>query len=363
MRSKLFLAFTLALAFPLAACGGGGDGDGDDVILTPDANTGGDPDAPPASACNPVEQQGCESGEKCAYVFDSFPDLGRTACAPAGEGALNDACTRDETSGVDDCGVGLQCLSGFCREICSSAPDSCTTDYACSRYSAYFGDNENVGVCDPRCNPVDGTRDHDDAANCGSENTEEPELGCYGVSDGPFTCSPAGDPMKTHGDDARDENGDLYINACAPGHLVGFVNTHDDPTPICRSTCSPVETHDAATAGAGGEDPYSCGNLGAIGNECRFWWWFEENPTVEKNYVGQCWNYDEWLYDSDNDMTPDAPWPSCTELSNTDTDGNMTPDHLEWGCGPFPARLVGNGKVTFPRPVVKQEPPALKRAW
>jgi hypothetical protein len=363
MRSKLFLAFTLALAIPLAACGGDDDG-GDDTISVADSGVG-NPDAPDTpQACNPVEGTGCEAGEKCAYVFDSFPDLGRTACAPEGDKVLNDACTRDETSGVDDCAAGLQCLSGFCREICSSAPDSCTTDYACSRYSAYFGDNENVGVCDPRCNPVTGTRDFDDAANCGSVSTEEPELGCYGVSDRPFTCSPAGDPMKTHGDDARDENGNLFINACAPGHLVGFVNTHLDNTPICRSTCSPVETHSGATDEPGGATPYACGELGAINNECRFWWWFEDNPSVERNYIGQCWNYLEWEYDSTGDMEVDTPWPSCTTLANTDTDGNDAPDHLEWGCGPYPASLFGNAKASFQRAAVVQEGPALlKKAW
>lgn len=352
MRSKLFLAFTLALAIPLAACGGDDDGGDDTITVGPDANTTPTPDAPDnTSACNPVEQTGCETDEKCAFVFDSFPNLGRTACAPAGTGALNDACTRDENTGVDDCGLGLQCLSGACREICSSAPDSCTTDYACSRYSAYFTDNDNVGVCDPTCNPIDQTRDYDSAELCGSANVNEPDRGCYGVSDRPFTCSPAGDPANVHNVDARDENGDVYINSCAPGYLPLLRRGSDDDTPICVAMCTPLETHSGATGNAIGESPYSCPDRNALtGNECRYFWWLEENPTVDRNFIGFCLNYNNYTYDDDgNAGTENVPFPSCTTLSNTDTDNNQTPDHLEWGCAPYPASLLSAGKVRLPR--------------
>jgi hypothetical protein len=39
------------------------------------------------------------------------------------------------------------------------------------------------------------------------------------------------------------------------------------------------------------------------------------------------------MYDSNNDMTPDAPYPNCTQLPpRSGTTTGMTDDAADWGC-------------------------------
>lgn len=84
-----------------------------------------DPDAPPPDRCEPPSgeicstfpQCGCATNENCNIVSAS----GRTACFPAGTGALHAACTK-----AGDCQTGLQCFGGVCVPLCIDADTDCT---------------------------------------------------------------------------------------------------------------------------------------------------------------------------------------------------------------------------------------------
>jgi hypothetical protein len=53
--------------------------------------------------------------------------------------------------------------------------------------------------------------------------------------------------------------------------------------------------------------------------------------------VGVCFDRTDRFYDADGDGTSEAPWPSCTEVANTDTNGDGVADHAALGCAPPPA--------------------------
>jgi hypothetical protein len=302
------------------------------------ADTGG-PDVP-SGPCDLVAQTGCAAGERCAWVPDDM-DRGAHVCVPDGTVALHAPCTTFSPGVPDDCRAGTSCLGGVCATICNVTAGCGSTDFACARYAGFGGEDTGIGICDPTCDPVTQTRNHDDAAACGSPEPATPSRTCIGEINGPFLCAPiAGDALtRTHGMTALGPpGGGAYQNGCAPGYMPLFLRPGTSEV-MCIALCDPAEAYAGSDAMRQGTPPYTCAARGATGRtvECRFHWFLQDETGMSIPEVGVCVDYAMFTYDHDMmPGTPDRPWPSCSTLSNTDTDGDGMLDHLEWGCGPDP---------------------------
>ncbi len=358
MKKLAFGALFTGLLSVVAACGGGDSTpDAPDICVGADCVDGG-ATVDATTACNPVAQTGCEAGQKCTWitVVDGTaqdPDgVGLIGCVADGAAAIGQACTSGEpgeATGFDNCAAGGYCIAGTCQEICTDAPDSCdSATSACGRYTGVFNDTTPViGVCDFKCDPVDQTRLYDDAANCGGTVGGDPPISnraCYGYVDIEFTCAPAFNAANTH---YVDVSMNLSLNACAPGYgLLPFEYAPDPDLFMCMAYCRPAETHTGATNNNNGlpGSGFTCAQRGATApaNECRYWTWLDvifgatQAPVAGHEAYGFCLQFGSHQYDSNQDMTPDTPFPACTTLANTDQDdpANGYPDHEEWGCGP-----------------------------
>jgi hypothetical protein len=308
----------------------------------------GDCDCGPAWAapCNVAKQEGCPSDKRCGFIVINNTQA-TPGCVPIGGAGALERCsngTPGTTTGFDDCQAGLVCISGECRAACRPGEDTCGSSFACLPYASFGDSFGNLGACEPTCNPITQVRDLDQAPACGSPNPASPNRGCYGVPGSSFVCTPAGNALKTHRQPATDENGDLFLNSCAPGYApllpMGLVTGGTvDATPACIAFCSPAVVHSGATAQAQGVSPHTCPARGANAptEECRFFWLLEQARSAYSNTVGFCLDPGRYTYDDDrNDSTPGVPLPSCTTLASSDTNANGQPDHLEWGCGPLP---------------------------
>lgn len=270
----------------LMACGGD-----DDVTIV---DSGPVVDAPVESLCNPVTQEGCGEGEKCAQLTVSAgpPFLGRTACVPNGTVAVGGECADGEpgeASGYDNCaaepGLGGQCINGVCREICTSPEDTCGDDFSCTFFVDLFNDieTEQVGVCNEVCNPV--TQDCSiEGEGCYLNPTNrEGEATCVGV--------PEDSVGLTQGEDCHGPNAmSCYLNGCDAGYHPQVRTFTVQPTKApCVAYCQPVDTYLADPMGTGKgklvgnaegfvdpKDPKaplvncSADRIGAAAHQCRF---------------------------------------------------------------------------------------------
>jgi len=281
--------------------------------------------------CNPLDHAGCAAGERCAWVRVSMLlGAGELRCVPAGPVAEGDACTvgpDGETTGFDDCARGLHCVSGACRRVCelgtSCGADLCVV--AAGLFLPPMSSTPVAGICLESCDPV--TQRRLDGSACGVGR------GCFGsVSDAVFSCGPAYS-MLGHGETIV---GFAYANACAAG-FTPFGRSLDERDLLCAAFCRPVETHSGAPAGAAGAAPYACPDRGAGSppNECLFAAGFATDP-IDPRFanIGVCFDRTGRLYDADLNGTPETPYPSCTELANTDTNGDGIAEHVYFGCGP-----------------------------
>jgi hypothetical protein len=302
----------------------------------------------PTISCDPVSQAPCGADQRCAWITTGPNGAGHSACRADGTVSAGGACTV-LLSGIDSCRRGTACVYGTCKTLCGLSPDTCTSGWACGNYVEVpfnpdgFG---STGYCDPTCDPITQARDFDRAPNCGSVSAQDPELGCYGVPNFPFTCGPAGDPAKRFGavpqlaPDRRP-----YQNGCAPGFLPMFYSGTSNMEWICAATCEPGPTSSQSPANAQGRagSAYTCPAKGApAGHECRYWWWLEDSdaanfPTPLGNTLGFCIDYASYRWDRDGNGTLEAPYPSCTSLSNTAYSYvNDWTDDVVWGCAPVP---------------------------
>ena len=151
---KLALTAMCVGALGLAACGGSSSSDTPDAapISFTDASPTGNPDGGQAK-CNPVTNTGCSPGDKCTVITDSGSGLSVTDCAPDGSVPLGGTCMLVAGQGYDDCAAKTLCSGGTCREICGSAPNTCS-DGQCSQYGGLFDDVEGAGLCSATCDPV-----------------------------------------------------------------------------------------------------------------------------------------------------------------------------------------------------------------
>lgn len=284
---------TLALAALLAgitlmACGG----DDDDVQIV---DSGPDVDAPPvATVCDPVAQEGCEEGEKCAQLFvvAGPPELNRTDCVPAGDVEVGEPCNigpPGDTTGFDDCVAGAQCVNDVCRPICSSPPDSCDDGFSCSFFVDLFDDimTAEVGVCSQVCDPILQDCQIEGEGCYLSVFDEEGQATCVGIPDDSVG--------KRQGDLCNGPDDETcYLNGCDAGFwaVVPVFTVQPSKSP-CARFCQPVNTYLVDPDGDGeGElvkggdangfgidddkDPKtpdiecSAGFLGVADQECRF---------------------------------------------------------------------------------------------
>jgi len=90
--------------------------------------------------------------------------------------------------------------------------------------------------------------------------------------------------------------------------------------------------------------PTRFGTLGCAPNGTTFWWTREsaDSVTAFSNTVGWCFKFAAFQYDSNGDMTLDAPYPRCPTLTTGDVVPpiNGTSDALYFGCVELPASLV-----------------------
>lgn len=298
----------------------------------PDAGATEDADPPdaPSGPCDPVAQTGCPSGQRCTWIRVGLE--GRLACVPPGRLGLHDACSTTEGA-PDDCAGGLICVANSCERACSLA-DGCTADHRCVRYDGVF-DEEEIGVCDPTCDPVRQTRDYDGAAACGSPDPASPTRGCYGPLHGPFTCAPVTWPERTH---RAPLSGPVYVNSCAPGYLPMRGSTGASAPLVCLALCDPAPSWMGNASLRQGTPPHTCAARGATASteECLFADTLSGMP-IDGAEVGVCLDTSLYTFDHDLDpSTPDAPWPSCADLSMSDDDLDGIPDYLEHACGPLP---------------------------
>jgi len=76
----------------------------------------------------------------------------------------------------------------------------------------------------------------------------------------------------------------------------------------------------------------------ANGDQCAFSWIFEYNGTGStflrsptSDTLGICLDHSKYMYDSNNDGTPDTTWPQCTTLG-IGSNVNGGHDAVEFGC-------------------------------
>ncbi len=369
-----------ALFAGLTACGGGGGNSNVSIIDAPVGDGGG-------MICNPLTQTGCQTGEKCTWINDQDnPPIGHVGCAPEGGVggtplALGAACTDPVAGpmGYDDCTKGTVCLSGECKQICdvNGGAPTCDENHACSRYADFFesGGTAVAGVCDPGCDPL--TQDLKIGANkaaCGSPSPAMPNKGCYGFSE--YSCAPTGMtswPLTDRMMPQTNAAGNPYLNGCAPGFIPLFYEMTGSTKTLCTGFCAALEIDNTpAHMGNVKGDPAALGKLptsaAAVAgdatcdvikkgsrpsSQCHFLWpYLVDDSTGElpmafdmstqRDKLGVCFAIEFFMYDSDNDMTPDMPYPNCATLPprSMATTGDSD-DAADWGC-----QLLANSMFT-----------------
>ena len=369
------------LLFAIAACGD----DGNSVIVLDGA--GGD--TGPAT-CNPLTQTGCAAGEKCTWINDQDnPPIGHVGCAPEGGVggtpiALGGACTDPVAGpmGYDDCAKGSVCLSGECKQICdiNGGAPACDADHACTRYADFFesGGTAVAGVCDPGCDPL--TQDLKIGTvktACGSPTPAMPNKGCYGFDE--YSCAPTGMASWDLTDRKMPRTnaaGNPYLNGCAPGFIPLFFEGTGSTKTLCTGMCAATEidNRDAAHQNFLGdmtalgkmprEASASMGGATCAGDKrgsaapegpsrCNYIWpYLEDDSTGElpvafdmgpyRDKLGVCFAWNRFMYDTNNDMTPDATYKDCSMLPpRSATTTGDDDDAADWGC-----QLRANSQLT-----------------
>jgi hypothetical protein len=305
------------------ACGGddgGNPGDGDGGV---DAPLG------PCDPLLPVNQQGCEVGQRCTWISEG--NGGRNGCVGEGTLPLGIACEPSADGQPDRCASGGLCVGGVCQDICGfDAGAGCPDGQSCARFAGHFaiGDARPfAGVCRPTCDPLTQERVGGGACDAGE--------GCYLVTSPTETvavCAKAG----TVGHD-EDLSGPAYANACVPGAQPRRKSTVVD-TVQCGGLCKPVDSTRAAFGSEGGLNPDSCqmrwgaapADDGGLGESCRFWSGREPFAGLSpySNTVGWCFKHVAFLYDPEGDGTLDWQFPRCAALTTGDVvPPVVTPPH------------------------------------
>ena len=331
-----------ALFVGLVACGGGSNST--KVIL---ADT---PAADSVGVCNPLTQTGCNTGEKCNWIYDQLMPtvVGHIGCEPVGTMAIGAACG-NRAVGPDTCVKGAECVSGECKQICDNqgGMPMCDADHACVQYQELFTDGTTTvaGVCDPGCDPLTqdlkvGTM----KTACGSMDPTMPTKGCYGYAE--YSCSGAAPTVSTAVAVTLTDRvapAGAYLNSCAPGYMGILISETGSMTGLCNGLCAALETDNTA-AHTGNElgDATALAKLptqaaAAIGNAtcaptkkgsesnttCRFLWIYNVDDagmlaiTDYTDKMGVCFARNHYKYDSNGDgalTATDLNTPACNTL-------------------------------------------------
>jgi hypothetical protein len=355
---------------------------GDDSSTAGDA--GGDGPNLPAS-CNPLVQE-CPAGYKCTWLVDALDPtyVGHAGCAPDGTANIDEACKYGEpgATGFDNCRKGSVCSdyfggTGICKAICDyqGGFPECNAQHTCVVYDGLFSTGDMTpaagGLCDLACNPLTdndfdgaGTASTRTTAACGSD----PTIGCYGYpSFGTYprtgwsctadvSANVAQPTGLRHRVQCTTANGCLgpgstvFVNSCNQGYLPLLRERTTVSTTICVALCKPKNCF-AGNCGPMdrdrlGEAPHRCTNPDRVGTfdttaggeHCRFIWGFEidtqgnflRSPTSDT--MGFCFDHSKYLYDSNNDNTPDAPLPACAALPDGFGGASPVDGAADLGC-------------------------------
>lgn len=260
MRFSRSMSTALAAAFWLAACGS----DDPDLDLSPDADTGA------AQACDPVDQGGCDDGEKCGNRIESEDPLETVdECLPEGDVGVGEACDLvgepEAGEGYDDCEAGLTCSLGECRAICEFEDGAaCGGDERCVPVGSFFGDE--IGFCADACDPVEQDCAFEHAGEDDGDEDEDFSGACYlHPEHGDGTCLNVADGAEDRGQgDACivGDAGEIFINGCSGGHGCAYPSGQ---VMACGAYCEPTADFDGAPcaeSGGPGADGYECRYLG-----------------------------------------------------------------------------------------------------
>jgi hypothetical protein len=271
------------------------------------------------SACNPLTQTGCNAGEKCTWVVDSWmPRIGHVGCVGDGSAALGSNCTFvyhpptgacSDSGLADDCVKGTVCSplgsdgSGTCKQVCDNEGGNpmCDATHSCVVVTGLFSTGASspaaAGVCDPACDPL-ADNDFDGSGSalsrtgmiCGSAS-----VGCYGAPSlgtppaTAFSCMPdrnASTPLRhraecTSANGCIDATGTLYVNSCNQGYEPLLRESTSISMIVCVAFCKPLDCY-AGNCGTGdvnrrGAFPHRCQAPDAVGNfgsdeECQYLW-------------------------------------------------------------------------------------------
>jgi len=258
--------------------------------------------------CNPANNVGCGTGEKCGQLTESEdPYLTTTRCLPDGTVGEGEACIQGEAgaaTGFDNCVGGLDCNNGICKAICDlGPPDGCRSEseafgegFYCQSYNDVFSDN--VGLCEPACHPLDESV-VDGVVSNGS--CSDGTVCTLNSSSGTSACiesySSAAEQTQNEGCFGPPSGG-CYRTGCASGFAPLLNNTPTDASEThCARYCSPANTHAGAGANAEGNEQ-RCGGealtlLGGTGDvpgshQCRFVQSFYANSADTPAEVGMC---------------------------------------------------------------------------
>lgn len=256
----------------LVACGGNNDSK---VHIVTDSGSGSD------STCNPLAQTGCNTGEKCTWIYDLVSAdgtnvLGHVGCAPEGDKAVGAQCTRNAAGaqGYDDCTKQGFCKAkrelvgpggtGVCEQICDNAGGDpmCGTEAACVAYHNIFevSDMNVAGVCDVKCDPfADNDPLHFDPATAPSRPGTQCQAyeGCYGnpgtVLPTSFSCAREYNTDLHDRDECTDTSGNSMnsanplgrvgcgtaSNGCAEGYMPLLIEETGSMVGVCVAMCKP----------------------------------------------------------------------------------------------------------------------------
>jgi hypothetical protein len=356
-------------------------------------------------------QTGCNPGQKCNWIYDqvesdAMPDVmrvGHIGCEdiPASPIATDQQCSDPDGSppvGSEGCGLGHECVSGYCRKICDqqaaegAAVGTCDADHACVQYQSLFisGSATVAGVCNVLCDPW--TQKAKIGANqdaCGSTTQTAPTKGCYGIEK--FSCSRVA-PFDAQNHklpnaialtltDRKPPAGE-YSNACAPGYMAALISETGSTTGICNGLCAALESdstqpdvarmkgdatvlakYPTAAAPAAGEATCLPGKRGSeagqtSGSMCKFLWPFRVTQAGELaitdtiDTMGICMGIGHYKYDSNNsgaidagDAFQDAATPCNALPKRTMGDTMAGNDSMDFQCQKLPPMFKTNKKA------------------
>jgi hypothetical protein len=174
-----------------------------------------------SSLCDPVDQTGCESGQKCTAILTSGEIVYACAPAPGGLGP-EEACAASPTDGLDGCPAGYACLAdeaeaGLCAPLCESNAD-------CTQGLCVPARETDIPYCADDCSPFEGA--------C------PPPLQCRRSGDR-FSCTflslgdvgGPGEPCQV-----TDDAGCAPGLVCLPGALVPGCSTDNCCTTVCDTS-------------------------------------------------------------------------------------------------------------------------------